>query len=114
MNDIQNESNKSNGSNGSNEIQSLFKNDLLTVNEPILSIIKLGEEISKLSTISKDEYSLINTEMIHNILTDIRNYSTIAIMVLDKKQLVHPRIIALKKQSRVRVLNTQSNFMKKS
>lgn len=107
MNDTQYESNES------NESKSLFKNDLST-NGPILSIIKLGEEISKLSTISKDGSYLINTEMIRNILTEIRNYSTMAIMVLDKKQLSHPRIIALKKQSRVEVLNTQSNFMKKS
>jgi len=99
---------ESNESNESNEIQSPFKNDLLVDNKSILSIIKLGEKIGKLSTISKDGST--DTEMIRNILTDIRNYSTMAIMVLDKKQLVHPRIITLKKQSRV--LNTQSNFMK--
>lgn len=84
MDDNQNESSES------NEKQSLFKNDLFEANKSILSIIKLGEEINKLSTISKDVSSLLN-----------------------RKQLVHPRIIALKKQSRMEKLNTQANFMKK-
>tara|TARA_B100001094_G_C17829673_1_gene622583 strand:+ start:145 stop:531 length:387 start_codon:yes stop_codon:yes gene_type:complete len=48
-------------------------------------IVRIGDKISRLQSITNSQISLINTETLRDTLIDLHNYSAMAIMLLDEK-----------------------------
>ena len=49
-------------------------------------IVRLGDKISRLSSISKTGVTLVEDEKIRDTLIDLHNYAAMAIMLLDEKK----------------------------
>ena len=47
-------------------------------------LVRMGDKISRLQTITNRNVSLINTESLRDTLIDLHNYSAMAIMLLDE------------------------------
>ena len=48
-------------------------------------IVRMGDKISRLSSISSTGINLVNTESLRDTLIDLHNYSAMAAMLLDEK-----------------------------
>ena len=48
-------------------------------------IVRMGDKISRLSSISSTGINLVNTESLRDTLIDLHNYSAMATMLLDEK-----------------------------
>ena len=48
-------------------------------------IVRLGDKISRLSSISKTGVTLVEDEKISDTLIDLHNYAAMAVMLLDEK-----------------------------
>ena len=65
---------------------------------PIGVIIRMGDKINRLMSISQSGVNMIKTESLRDTLIDLHNYSAMAIMLMDSKEkLQHPRIQKVKK-----------------
>lgn len=53
---------------------------------PIGVIVRIGDKINRLSTITNNSISIIKTESLRDTLIDLHNYSAMAIMLLDSKE----------------------------
>lgn len=53
---------------------------------PIGILVRIGDKISRLQTITSRQITLINTESLRDTLIDLHNYSGMAIMLLDEKK----------------------------
>ena len=63
-------------------------------------IVRMGDKISRLSSVTKNGVNLVNTESIRDTLIDLHNYAAMAVMLLDeKKSLQHPRVKAIKEKT---------------
>lgn len=51
---------------------------------PVGVIIRMGDKIQRLSSVSKNGISLVNNESLRDTLIDLHNYSAMAIMLLDE------------------------------
>jgi len=51
---------------------------------PVGVIVRMGDKIQRLVSVSNNKISLINTESLRDTLIDLHNYSTMAIMLLDE------------------------------
>jgi|TARA_A100001015_G_scaffold303781_1_gene393994 hypothetical protein len=49
-------------------------------------IVRMGDKINRLFTITSSGINLVNTESIRDTLLDLHNYSAMAIMLLDEKE----------------------------
>jgi len=49
-------------------------------------IVRIGDKISRLSSISKAKITLVNDETMRDTLLDLHNYSAMALMLLDEKE----------------------------
>ena len=47
-------------------------------------LVRMGDKISRLQSITNKEITLINTESLRDTLIDLHNYSAMAIMLLDE------------------------------
>jgi len=45
----------------------------------------MGDKINRLSSVTKNQVSLVQNESIRDTLIDLHNYSAMAIMLLDEK-----------------------------
>ena len=52
-------------------------------------LVRMGDKISRLQSITNHQISLVNTESLRDTLVDLLNYSAMAIMLLDEKQSLH-------------------------
>ena len=50
-------------------------------------LVRMGDKISRLQSITKKQISLINTESLRDTLIDLHNYSAMAIMLLDQDKI---------------------------
>jgi len=48
-------------------------------------LVRMGDKIARLQSITKKGVSLVNTESLRDTLIDLHNYSAMAIMLLDEK-----------------------------
>lgn len=74
--------------------------DAFAVFGPIGVIVRLGDKIHRLSSITRSGISLVSSESVRDTLVDLHNYAAMAIMLLDEspeKLLEHPRVKELKK-----------------
>ena len=53
---------------------------------PVGVIVRMGDKISRLQSISSKNISLINTESLRDTLIDLHNYAAMAIMLLDEEK----------------------------
>ena len=53
-------------------------------------IIRMGDKIRRLSSVTKQGVSLIKSESIRDTLMDLHNYAAMAIMLLDEKEKAKP------------------------
>lgn len=49
-------------------------------------LVRIGDKISRLQSITARQITLINTESLRDTLIDLHNYSAMAIMLLDEKE----------------------------
>lgn len=52
---------------------------------PIGVLVRIGDKINRLNTITSRSITMINTESLRDTLIDLHNYSAMAIMLLDKQ-----------------------------
>ena len=48
-------------------------------------IVRMGDKINRLSSVTKNKVSLVQNESIRDTLIDLHNYSAMAIMLMDEK-----------------------------
>ena len=53
---------------------------------PIGVLVRMGDKISRLQSITKNGISLVNDEKIRDTLIDLHNYAAMAVMLLDAEQ----------------------------
>ena len=53
-------------------------------------LVRMGDKISRLQSITTKQISLVNTESLRDTLIDLHNYSAIAIMLLDEDKKESP------------------------
>ena len=53
---------------------------------PVGVLIRMGDKIRRLGSVTKSEVSLVNDEKIRDTLLDLHNYSAMAIMLLDENE----------------------------
>lgn len=64
---------------------------------PIGVIIRMGDKINRLMSISQSGVNMIKTESLRDTLIDLHNYSAMAIMLMDSKEkLQHPQVQKVK------------------
>lgn len=66
---------------------------------PVGVIVRMGDKINRLTTISKKGITLVNNESLRDTLIDLHNYSAMAIMLLDETP-KHPRINTLREDAK--------------
>ena len=75
-----------------NEAADLFKKknkdygDAFASYGPVGVIVRIGDKINRLSSISNNGINLVKTESIRDTLIDLHNYSAMAIMLMDEKK----------------------------
>lgn len=52
---------------------------------PVGVIVRMGDKINRLSSVTKNGVNLVNNESVRDTLIDLHNYAAMAIMLLDKK-----------------------------
>jgi hypothetical protein len=53
---------------------------------PVGVIVRMGDKIQRLVSVSNNNISLVNTESLRDTLIDLHNYSAMAIMLLDENK----------------------------
>ena len=51
---------------------------------PVGVIVRMGDKINRLSSVTKNQVSLVQNESIRDTLIDLHNYAAMAIMLLDE------------------------------
>lgn len=52
---------------------------------PVGVIVRMGDKINRLSSVTKNQVSLVENESIRDTLIDLHNYAAMAIMLMDEK-----------------------------
>jgi hypothetical protein len=52
---------------------------------PVGVIVRMGDKINRLSSVTKNQVSLVKNESIRDTLIDLHNYAAMAIMLIDEK-----------------------------
>jgi len=60
---------------------------------PIGVIVRIGDKINRLSSVTNQGINLVKTESIRDTLIDLHNYSAMAIMLMDEKKKDPPSTI---------------------
>lgn len=74
-----------------NEALELFKRknadygDAFANYGPIGVVVRLGDKIQRLNSVSKSGIHFVNTESLRDTLIDLHNYAAMAIMLIDEK-----------------------------
>ena len=53
---------------------------------PIGVIVRIGDKISRLNSITKNGIHMVNDESLRDTLIDLHNYSAMAVMLMDEKK----------------------------
>jgi len=56
---------------------------------PVGVIVRLGDKINRLSSVTQKGVNLVDTESVRDTLIDLHNYAAMAIMLLDEKKKIH-------------------------
>ena len=52
---------------------------------PVGVIVRMGDKINRLSSVTKNQVSLVQNESIRDNLIDLHNYAAMAIILMDEK-----------------------------
>jgi hypothetical protein len=52
---------------------------------PVGVIVRMGDKIQRLVSVSKDGVTLINSESLRDTLIDLHNYAAMAVMLIDEE-----------------------------
>ena len=52
---------------------------------PVGVIVRMGDKINRLSSVTKNKVNFVNNESVRDTLIDLHNYAAMAIMLLDEK-----------------------------
>ena len=52
---------------------------------PVGVLVRMGDKISRLNSITSKGVNLVNTESLRDTLIDLHNYSAMAVMLIDEK-----------------------------
>ena len=52
---------------------------------PVGVIVRMGDKINRLSSVTKNQVSLVQNESIRDTLIDLHNYAAMAIILMDEK-----------------------------
>jgi len=52
---------------------------------PVGVIVRMGDKINRLSSVTKNQVSLVQNESIRDTLIDLHNYAAMVIMLMDEK-----------------------------
>ena len=58
---------------------------------PIGVIVRMGDKINRLSSVTKSSVSLVKTESIRDTLIDLHNYAAMAIMLMDEEKVTQQK-----------------------
>jgi hypothetical protein len=73
---------------------------------PVGVIMRLGDKINRLSSVTQNRVNLVDTESTRDTLIDLHNYAAMAIMLLDeKKKILHRRIDEIKNAPINKIVN---------
>lgn len=61
---------------------------------PIGVIVRMGDKIRRLSSITNNGITLVKAESIRDTLIDLHNYAAMAVMLLDEKQEYQNEVIS--------------------
>ena len=75
---------------------------------PVGVIVRMGDKISRLCSITTKKVSLVDTESLRDTLIDLHNYSAMAIMLLDEEKSIKP----VKPVKPVKPINTRLEDVK--
>lgn len=53
---------------------------------PIGVIVRIGDKISRLNSITKNGINMVNDESLRDTLIDLHNYSAMAVMLMDENK----------------------------
>ena len=53
---------------------------------PIGVIVRIGDKINRLNSITKNGVHMVNDESLRDTLIDLHNYSAMAVMLMDEKK----------------------------
>ena len=65
---------------------------------PIGVIVRMGDKINRLSSITKSSVTLVKTESIRDTLIDLHNYAAMAIMLMDENHQIEEKKLNLPKK----------------
>ena len=63
---------------------------------PVGVIVRIGDKISRLHSITQRGITMVDTESLRDTLIDLHNYAAMAAMLLDEKRLLHTRVEQVK------------------
>ena len=73
---------------------------------PVGVIVRVGDKINRLSSVTQNGVNLVDTESTRDTLIDLHNYAAMAIMLLDeKKKILHRRIDEIKNAPINKIVN---------
>ena len=98
-----------------NEAADLFKKknkdygDAFASYGPVGVIVRIGDKINRLSSISNNGINLVKTESIRDTLIDLHNYAAMAIMLMDENKSTAPPKSIPRNDSYAHELSLQDN-----
>ena len=82
---------------------------------PVGIIVRMGDKINRLVSVSNNGINMVNSESIRDTLIDLHNYAAMATMLLDEKESIPieiPRITELKKKKESPTFQETQEFLK--
>ena len=67
---------------------------------PVGVIIRMGDKINRLASVTRNGVNLVDTESVRDTLIDLHNYAAMAIMLLDEKKKHKTRVEQVKAMDR--------------
>ncbi len=68
---------------------------------PVGVIVRMGDKINRLSSVTHNGINLVDTESIRDTLIDLHNYAAMAIMLLDEKDKHKTRVEEVKEMDKI-------------
>jgi hypothetical protein len=70
---------------------------------PVGVLVRLGDKISRLNSITNKGVNLINTESLRDTLIDLHNYAAMAVLLIDEEVVETSKVIEHKRISELKI-----------
>lgn len=61
---------------------------------PIGVIVRMGDKIGRLNSVTKSGITMVNTESVRDTLIDLHNYAAMAVMLLDEEDVSNSKYVS--------------------